>query len=51
MPNLDRLGNKILDWLPEPDLRLIAALVERLSPPLGQVVAQPERSRSGSTSR
>ena len=41
MANSERLGNKILDRLPEPDLRLIASLVERVSPPLGEVVANP----------
>ena len=38
---LNRLGNKILDRLPEPDFRRIAGLVERVSPPLGEVVANP----------
>ena len=41
MSKINPLGNKILDRLPDADHRRIAALVERVSPPLGEVVAQP----------
>ena len=51
MPNADGLGNKILDRLREPDLRRVAGLVERVSPPLGEVVAEPGTQSQLSTSR
>lgn len=39
MPQPDQLRNKILQRLPEPDLQQILALAERVTPPLGEVVA------------
>jgi CRP-like cAMP-binding protein len=37
----DRLHNKILERLPEPDYQRIVGQMERISPPLGEVVASP----------
>ncbi len=36
------LGNKILDRLPEPERRRVAAHLERVTPPVNEVVAQPD---------
>ncbi|WP_294563462.1 Crp/Fnr family transcriptional regulator [uncultured Arthrobacter sp.] len=41
MPNPDRVGNKILDRLPDPDFRRIIGQMERVSPALGEIVAHP----------
>ncbi|MCW3101186.1 MAG: transcriptional regulator, Crp/Fnr family, partial [Chthonomonadaceae bacterium] len=40
-PKSDRLHNKILERLPEPDYRRIVGQMERITPPLGEVVAHP----------
>jgi CRP-like cAMP-binding protein len=37
----NRLHNKILERLPEPDYQRIVGQMERISPPLGEVVAHP----------
>jgi CRP-like cAMP-binding protein len=37
----DRLHNKILERLPEPDYQRIVSQMERVTPPLGEVVAKP----------
>ncbi|HZK81807.1 MAG TPA: Crp/Fnr family transcriptional regulator [Humisphaera sp.] len=39
MTKLDRLGNKILERLPEPDLRRIVGLMEKVCPEMGEIVA------------
>jgi len=36
-----RLRNRILEQLPEPDYRLIVGQMEQVTPPLGEVVARP----------
>ena len=41
MPQPDRLRNRIHERLPEPDYRRIVAQMERVTPALGEVVAQP----------
>jgi CRP-like cAMP-binding protein len=41
MPNSDRLGNKILERLPEPDFQRIVRQMEKVSPAVGEVVAFP----------
>ena len=41
MPNSDRLGNKILERLPEPDFERIVGQMETVSPDVGEVVALP----------
>ena len=41
MQSEDGFRNKILDRLPDPDRRRVMALTERVSPPLGEVVAEP----------
>jgi CRP-like cAMP-binding protein len=41
MPNSDRLRNKILERLPEADYRQIVGQMERVTPKLGEVVAEP----------
>lgn len=41
MPQPDRLRNRILEQLPEADYRRIVGQMERVTPALGEVVAQP----------
>jgi CRP-like cAMP-binding protein len=41
MPIANRLHNKILERLPEPDYQRIVGQMEKISPPLGEVVAYP----------
>jgi CRP-like cAMP-binding protein len=41
MPDPLYVGNKILDRLPEPDFRRIVEQTERVSSPLGEVIAHP----------
>ena len=41
MSNSTRLGNLILDRLPDPDLRRITGHLERATPELGEIVARP----------
>jgi CRP-like cAMP-binding protein len=39
----DRLGNKILERLPEPDLRRIIGQMEKVCPEIGDIVAFPDK--------
>ena len=43
MASSDRLGNKILERLPEQDFQRIAGLMEKVCPEVGQVVAFPDK--------
>jgi CRP-like cAMP-binding protein len=43
MTKSDRLGNKILERLPEPDFRRIVGLMEKVSPEVGKIVAFPDK--------
>jgi CRP-like cAMP-binding protein len=41
MPNSDRVGNKILERLPEAEFQHVMGLMEEVSPEVGEVVAHP----------
>lgn len=41
MPRVDRMGNKILARLPEPEFLRLAPHMESVSPSLGEIVARP----------
>ena len=43
MMTSDRLGNKILERLPEPDFQRIVGQMEKVSPDVGMVVAFPDK--------
>ena len=43
MANSDRLGNKILERLPEQDFQRISGLMEKVAPEVGAVVALPDK--------
>src|SRR5580700_2962541 len=43
MTSSERLGNKILERLPESDFQQISGLLERVSPEVGMVVAFPDK--------
>src|ERR1700683_1316222 len=41
MMQADRIGNKILQRLPDPDFQRVLGLLEKVSPEVGEVVAIP----------
>jgi CRP-like cAMP-binding protein len=43
MTKSDRVGNRILERLPEPDFQRVIAQMERITPELGEVVAYPDK--------
>lgn len=43
LTNLDRTGNKILERLPDADFERIFALMEKVTPEVGEVVAYPDK--------